>query len=392
MARVSNLGYMAMKKETTKGTAVTPDTYVPLYEESLTTRVNHDDDDPIVGFKSKRFNVYPGQRDHQGNLKVLAEPNTAAKFIDMLLTHSGTSGAGDPYTHSFGLSSTTDPKAYTIDISRSYYVDRFIGVEAKELGVAFEDNKMVFEMGVSALKSFTVREIDSVSTTTITLKDNYDPSPTTGLVASDLIGFYDVSAGTFILDKTVASVTNGTVFEASAEPSGITAGDLVFLRPASSPSLATDYPFLWSRTEFRFGVDASTALSATHTPLDSGSLWKIMHEFVNDEGEKRSGSFDPAELLRLNGDVEFTAKKTFIDPVNHNAFNTIAKKACVIRHFSESNHEIRLTLNNLKLRDPFSRPLSTQNVMYEELTFAPTYDSSDGQMFDVKVINENASV
>src|SRR5687768_6346439 len=106
--QLGNLGYLMIKKETTKGTPVTPNIGIPIFSESLNTNVNLEDIDPIVGIKSARYAVLKGQRDHSGELTVLGDPNIVGYFLDMLYTKTSTTGSS-PYTHVFGLSTTTDP-------------------------------------------------------------------------------------------------------------------------------------------------------------------------------------------------------------------------------------------------------------------------------------------
>jgi hypothetical protein len=82
---------------------------VPIYDESLDTDGQFIDQQPIYGNKAKTYNTVPGQRQHKGDVTILAEPNVTAKLVDSLLTKSSTAGAG-PYTHVFGLSATTEPE------------------------------------------------------------------------------------------------------------------------------------------------------------------------------------------------------------------------------------------------------------------------------------------
>jgi hypothetical protein len=216
--RLSNLGYLGLKKESTKGTAVTPDVYVPLYEDSLITDPHLDDDMAIIGNKFNTFQALQGLRSHGGDFKVLAEPNTAARIIDMLLTKGTTTGVG-PYTHPYTLSNVTNPNAYTVDIARGQVVFRFMGLEASEIEPDFDENKMLLNVSAAALKSFTVREISSVSGSgpyTVTLKTNYDPAPTAGLVVGDLIRFH-LANGTTV-DATVASIPTDATFTTSTNP------------------------------------------------------------------------------------------------------------------------------------------------------------------------------
>lgn len=385
--RLSNLGYLAIGKQSDKDVAVTPSIYVPLYSESLMSAINLDADNPIIGNKADIFQHIQGQRHHVGDVQILAEPTTIGYFFDMLLNRSATSGAGDPYTHTFSLNST-NPNAYTVDIAKGQVVFRFIGVEASQIGHEFDANKMLLNLALSARKSFIVREVDSIDTATITFKTNYDPSPTTGLVASDLITVRKAD-GTE-LSHTVSTVDDATDITLNSTPSGVAQGDLVYLRPAT-PSFSLVTPFLWSRTEFRFGATAAAALSATHTPVEQGSNWQLMHNFANNEGEKRSGSFDPAELARVQGGGQLDAKIRFDTPEDMNNYLTLVKRACVIRHFSGDNHELRITFNNLKFNEePVT--INTGELIYAEGMLKPEYDDSDGQNMDVKVLTPTASI
>src|SRR4051794_34211269 len=125
--RNASVGYLAISKETTKGTAVTPAVFAPYYKQSLVTDFSLISDEPVYGNKFKRFQALQGIRSHGGSATVMAEPNSAAYFLDMISTKLSTSGS-NPYTHSFGASSTTDPNSYTVDVSLVSQVVRFMGV------------------------------------------------------------------------------------------------------------------------------------------------------------------------------------------------------------------------------------------------------------------------
>jgi len=83
---VGNLGYAAFSTEVTPGTAVTPTVFTLLDNETLTTAYNLEDQTPVAGLPIETFQVLPGLRDHKGDIEIVAEPNTAAQVVDMLLT------------------------------------------------------------------------------------------------------------------------------------------------------------------------------------------------------------------------------------------------------------------------------------------------------------------
>lgn len=381
-----NSGYLALKVESTRGVAVTPSTLVPLYNETLSTSNNSDTNSAVYGNKFARLQVTPGVRSHAGDFEVLAEPNSTAQLFDMLLTRGTVTGGSDPYTWPF-TAQFAATKSYTVDVSEGNQVSRFAGVMASEISPVFSKNEMHWKVKVSALRSFLGAEIASATGTVVTLATptNY-PTPTECLVVGDLVTIVSAD-GTTRQNGTISSLTNTTV-TLGTSPTGVAAGDMLILRPATPTIAATYETFLWSRTEFRLGADAATALSATHTPMEEGSTWTVMHPFDNDNGEPRSGSFDPASLIRgKSADISVKVKKFFSSPDEVRNYKGFKKVAMVIRCFAGSNHEFRLTLNNLKVTKGGDKPLITADqTLYYELEYTPSYDATDGQPFDIKVI------
>jgi hypothetical protein len=82
--RVANLGYLGMIKQSNPNTPGIPNDYAPFYEETLSTSGNFVKQQPAAGTPYATYNVVQGQRTHGGDLTVLAEPNTSARFFDML--------------------------------------------------------------------------------------------------------------------------------------------------------------------------------------------------------------------------------------------------------------------------------------------------------------------
>jgi hypothetical protein len=389
--RLGNLGYFAVGKETTPGTAVTPGVFVPLYEESMTTNLNHVKDNPVVGLPWSIYQVLPGQRDHQGKVTVMAEPNTAAYLFDMLMTVGSVSGGG-PYTWPFTAANASN--SYTVDISTGVQVFRFAGVYAESIAMAFKENEGQFDIDLSGLIAFSARTIVSATysspTTTFVLDTNYDPSPTTGLVVGDTMQIYSVSGGTY-QSFTIATITNGTTFTATAD---ITAalGDIVTIKPQTS-TFSNLTPFLWSRTFFTFGATVAacvTAGTAGATPLEQGSTWSITHAFENKAGSKRSGSFDPASLPRLQYSATLKATKYFDTPIDEAAWADLTKVACVITHLSGTNDSLTVTYHNMK-NMTVKPAVKSAAILYSEEEFDIQYDSTDALAAGVTVINAVAT-
>jgi len=389
----ANLGYFGLKLESAKGTPLQPATFVPLYSESVAINLNIDEDNPIVGIRAARYNSFRGQEDYQGSIKILAEPKTLPHFLNMLLKKGTSTGnATTGYTHPFTLGNTV--KSYTIEFLKGNIPFRFYGVEASNIKPAFEENKMVLDVTLSALGQFSVANITSATGTTVVLDDER-PDPTKGLTTSDSLRLYDVSEGTYE-DVTITSIdADGKSLVVSTIAGTYIEGDLSWLKPLT-PSYSISEPFNWGRTEFCFGTASAVALAATQERVEKGSDWNLIHLLEDNAGAKRSGSFRPASLVRTQGDVEISIKKFFQDGQDHSRFLQSSSRALVIRHYSPSHAgtdltegELRVTISEYDIKEN-SVPLNTGEIVYGNLTLIPKYNTADAQMFDIKVVNSLA--
>ena len=312
----------------------------------------------------------------------------------MILKKGASTGdATTGYTHPFTLGDSV--KSYTIEFLKGNIPFRFFGVEAKNITPSFEENKMVLNVAISALGCFSTVKIKSASATTVVLEDSERTDPTKGLTTSDSLRLYDVSVGTYE-DVTISDINaDGKTLTVSTIAGTYIEGDIAWLKPLT-PSYTIVAPFNWGRTEFRFGADAATALSATQTRIEKGSNWNLVHAMEEDAGAKRSGDFRPAALIRAQGDIEVNIKKFFKDGQEQNRFLQHLTHALVVRHYSSAHAgtdlteaELRVTINEYNIKEN-PVPLSSGEIVYNNLVLIPKYKTADTQMFDVKIVNSLA--
>ena len=395
---LANVGYLAIGKEATKGVPVRPSVVVPLYEESLSTTLNLDMDNPIMGNRFARYFNFKGQREHKGILKVLAEPKTIPHFLNMILKKGSSSVSGSVNTHPYTVDNDTPVSAsYTIEILKGDVIYRFYGVEISRINPVFEDNTMKLNLSVTALGQFSIAPISSASTTDLVLATDYDDAPNKGIVAGDTLVFVKVTGGTSDTyeEKSVSDVdAGGTEVTVASLSDTYTTGDYCYIKKQTlTPTLGE--PFKWSNTQFCFGDTAAAAISATQTKVEKGSIAEIIHDFEDDGGAKRSGSLDPAALVRKAVDVDVAIKKVFDDYKEFERFMSVRKRALVIRCFGTvisgtDKNELRITINNIKVKEA-PNPLMTGEIIYLDAAYSPQYDTSDSQGLDIKVINDVAS-
>ena len=385
-----NSGYLMLGRESTIGTPVAATHTVPMLDETLISELNTNGESLVFGSKAARLLTTPGIRSHGGDITVLAEPTSTALLFDALLPRTSVTSIGSGYySWLFNSTSWTSTGSYTVDVSKGITVSRFAGVQASEISPSWTDNRQSWKVKVSALKSFSGAVITSSATATLTLDTTNNARPAELLRTADTIGIRHANGTTE--NGTILSKTDTTVTLAAA-PGTTVSGDVLYLRPAT-PTLEDLTPFLWSRTEFRFGTDATAALSAVHTPAEDGSEYSINHEFEDDKGAQSSGANDPSRLVRSKTiDATAKVKEYYESDAEAARYNALPKKALVIRSFSEGQCEVRITLNNLTCIKGGDKPLvKADEALFYEREFQPNYDRVDGQMLSVTVINKLAT-
>jgi hypothetical protein len=305
-----------------------------------------------------------------------------------MLLALGSSSGSDPYTNPFTLGASN---SYTLEFAKGRMSQRFFGVQARQISNSYDGNKMQLNIEITALGQFSVAEISTATgtaPTTITLKTNYDQDPTKGLVVNDIMTAYDVSEGTYI-NFVVDALPSDTTIECSEDVSALDAGDIIFLRP-QTPTYSLSVPFTLGATEYRFGATASAALSASQLQVEPDASWTVSHEMLPAEGALRTGSLDPAALPRGVGDVSVNLSRFFDNADDMNRHLTATKRALVIRHFAYTTggltYELRVTVNNYK-QTTANKPLEVGGIIMDQQELKAQYDSSDAQMFDVKVLS-----
>jgi hypothetical protein len=238
-ASYSRLGYLRLKKETTAGTAVVPDTYIDIQAESIAVNFNDEQIGGIVGSRSMNLRKVPGKvGPFEGTIEMFVEPKTAGHFL------CGVFGEDAHTTHEAGVIETSafEPKnsvpAYTVEIGRAGcgHADRFFGVRFVGYALSIDGNKLKLTLTVSCQRVFTnARLTADKSSGTALLLDQ-----TSGLVATDTLLILDRNApGTTLAELTVGSVTDENTLVVSTISAALETGDICVIK-AQAP-IAGDY-------------------------------------------------------------------------------------------------------------------------------------------------------
>jgi hypothetical protein len=401
MPELAEKSYLALKAETVEGTAVIPTVHLPLESEDLSTQLNLTADRRMYGNDWETNDLSPGERSHQGSLKLWADPDTLGYLLDMCLVKGSTTGSGaDGYTHPF---TPGDPQSYTIEIPRDRFAYRYFGVKGSELNLAFEDGKLKATLNVMGTGHFSVAAtkdaLTGASSSTIVLTQDYDLEPTRGLVAGDVL---IINPDDALEEEATISVVESdgvTITLTGAVTNSHDAGVNVALKAQTASFGTLQKPFFFG--DLLVGYAATAALAETAAATKATATPSQEVEFVYNNNMMNapfSQQRDNSQLLPRIKQATLTIKRLFDNPEQRSAWLRIAKQAVSLITRGElikttaptTRNQIKITLHKAKLEDN-KEPLNVGEYIYDEQVFKAAYDSSDAKALTVELINETAT-
>jgi len=390
MPYVSDTSYLAIKPETTDGTAVIPTVYVPLVSESIRSVVNHTPDNRMKGLSWSADDMLRGVRQHEGELVVLADSTTLAHLLNMTYTKGTTTGSATGYTHPFTVG---DPDSYTIEIKTGPYARRYFGVKVDELVLSFNDGKLEAKVSIKAKGMVGVMSLGiatSGAVTQLTLSDAYDEEPTRGLVAGDQI----------VIGSTTLTLLTVTATTVTFTSTSITAsvGDPIYLKAQTSTIPSLPEPFMLGQVLVGVGADESAATTAAGSRATATPVYDLEMTFRNNlfvaNGTQRH---DPAAIYPQKREAEVKLSQLFETVAQEKAWLTRAKQAITViitgRYIdigTGTRNSFTCKFHNVKLMENAS-PLKSGELISYEQQFTALYDSSDAKALTLSVVNPTAS-
>lgn len=385
----SDQGYLAVIPEVTPGLAVIPTNFVPLVSETIRTNQNLSADQRIKGKPWGANDLLRGARNQEGEVTIEADPDNLGHFLNMLMTKGSSSGSAPVgFTHPF-LSGT--PDSYSMEFNRGAYAIRLVGVQASELRLEFQDNRMQVKAQIQALGQFSVASLGVALTgagmTSIVLDDKYDREPTKGLVVGDtiVIGTDEVVITVIVDDVTLTIASTSLTYSI---------GEEIHLKAQTASYTGLAPAFNLGNMLVGLGVDETAATSAagdksTATPV---------HDFAivinrNVLTVPRSGSLDPVEIKpqNLEGQIEMKQllesadqRQAFLDK-NKQALTLIVTGEHIKADFS-TYEKMTFKFYNVKLTEN-NNNLEIAQYIVDDQKFEILYDDSDAKAISVDLVN-----
>lgn len=390
MPYLSDKGYLAVKVETTEGTAVRPDHFIPLVSESIKSVLNYTADRRLMGLDWKSDDLLRGRRTHEGDIVLYADADNLGHLLNMIFKKGTTTGSAIVgYTHPFTVDS---PKTYTIEIGKGNYAQRYFGVKGEQLKLDFVDGKMQAVLTIKAMGQVSVGTLSAALTgagmTSLTLKQEYDLTPNNGFVIGDVI-----TVGGVDITLTGVSADGITLTFASISVTA-SIGDPVLLK-VQTPSYANlADPLKQGNALVGIGADETAATTAAGSKTTATPCYEFAITKKNNLLDAPStNSQDPAKLLPQTRECELTLSQTFESVAQHQKWLDITKQAVTlivsgkaIGAFKElltwKFYKVKLTTNE--------NTLEVGSLLFDKGTFEALYDSSAAKAIYIELVNRTA--
>jgi hypothetical protein len=393
MSHLSDQSYLAIKKEAVAGVAVKPNTFIPLVSESIKTVVNHEVDRRMRGVDWKGTNLVRGNRSHEGELKVLGDPDTIGYFLDMLMVKgSSTGSSADGYTHPFTVGTGN---TYTIEIKKGNYAQRYFGVRIDELHLEFEDGQLVVTAQIKAMGQVSVMSLGanlSGASTSLTLADTYDIAPNNGLVVGDVLTVGGV-------DVTLTSVnSNGVSVSYSSTSITASIGDPVLLKPQTVSQPTLQDPFYFGNVLAGFGATESAATTAAGSRSTATPIYDLSIVFkTNLFAQNGSNRLDPVQIIPRTKEASINLKQLFESVDQRQKFLNRTKQALTLVFLGKfiksdftTQEKLTLKFNNVRMLE-HNNAVEVGELIADDQHFEALYDTTDGVAMSAVLVNRTAT-
>jgi len=392
-AYLADQSYLAIKKETTAGVAVTPNVFIPLVSADIKTVVNHNVDRRMRGIDWKGADLIKGNRSHEGEVKIYGDADNIGYFLNMLMVKGSTTGDSNGYTHPFTVGNGA---TYTFEIKKGLYAQRFFGVRIEEMRMEFEEGQLVVTLIVKAMGQIGIGSVGVALTgagmTSLVLDDGYDIAPNTGLVVGDVINVGGV-------DVTITSVNaNGTTVGFASTTITASVGDAVYLKPQTVTQPTIYNPFYLGNVLVGIGSDASASATASASRSTATPIYDCTISFKNNLfTQNGSNRLDPVQIIPKTKEAQVSLKQLFTSAGQRQAFLDRKKQAITfaflggfIKSDFTTQEKLTLTFNNVKLVE-HNNPIEVGELIVDEEKFEVLYDATDGQAMSASLINRTST-
>jgi len=373
-----------------------PDIFAPLVSESIRLNPNFTADRRMKGLDWKSDELLKGNRTIEGDLVIMADPDTLSHLLNMTYLKGETTGSlADGYTHPF---TPGDGKSYVLEIPRGSYAQRIWGAKGDNLKVSFQDNKMIATISIKALGQFFTASIATALTgagmTSVVLSTDYDLRPTDGLKVGDTI----IVGGVDIVLTSVNADGKTLGFGAIAVTAAI--GDPLYLKAQTVDSTALaalSEPLYMGNTLAGIAATSALADTAAGAKATATPCYNLSVNFKNNLLDApASGSTGPSVLLNQVKEAELELSRLFETPQQYQKWIENKKQAITtittgrfIKTDLTTSEKFTVKLHKAKLTT-HEDPLDVGQYIFDKQKFEALYDVTDSKSVEIEIVNKTS--
>lgn len=243
----SKFGYLAIRKESSEGTPLTPNIYLELLSEDIVVNYNIQPVQPIAGKIDMNLRSVKDKISVTGTVTATIDPKNVGYFLANFFGAPTTTAieSGGVYEHVFTPQAI--PQTFTFDVkpADNTLVKRYFGVKMNSLEISQADNKMQVVIGINAMKAFTEARV----TTATVGATQFHVDQTSGLTTSDVVEFRRRSDPTNVRNtSSIASITSETIFVAGAAATASLSDIITIRKTAHLYTLSKDLIWIGAST------------------------------------------------------------------------------------------------------------------------------------------------
>ena len=392
----TRLWYLAVKKETTRGTVVKPTNFLRFKEWSIEYAQEIIENNPIQNVRWNAINPVPGKVTTDGSYSFDGDAREIGYFLMAGLgTYSVASAGTGAYKHTFNtankLPSLSLEQLQGDSTGTDNVVSRAFGVLVDKFELNGSDGIIGFSADVKATGVFLKSNL--LATAAIGTPSTIDMQSSEGLVVGDLITVAETS-GTLSTENTViVAVTDGDTITANlAAEKTLANAPKVELRaqtPSFSPSPKV---FSFIHAKFQFGSNLTAAASATEENIEN---WTFT--YMNNL-EERYGSLraTPSVIAEKGANATIKYSKFFETRTDRDRYLDQTRRACILtlelpEKAGTSPNNISLVIKMSDVRfTGYKMDTGADDVFVAEMEASLFYDSTDAKALVIELTNDLA--
>lgn len=387
----SRLGYLAIKKEATRGTAVKPTNFIRHKGGGITYNQEIIANNPIQNTRHNAINSVKGKITTDGEYSVDMDLREIGYWIYGVMGSVSAVNASGVYTHTFTqakkLPSFSMEQLKGDSADTDHEVSRAFGVLMDSFELSGSDGLLEVKVGLKALGIFL--KTNAKANIAIGSPATIDVQSTEGLVATDTIKVIETKGTLLTESTTIAAITDSDTLTANitAAHTLLTTAPKIELA-AQSPSF-TNAPLTasFAHCRFRFGDDLTVAASATPENVEN---WTFTYE---NGVEERFGSLrnSPSKLAEKGTKGTLKFSQMFETKALRDAYMDNVRKACIITITLDdiisgtTQYSLNIRLNDLRFT--MSKiDTGSDEVFVLELESEIFYNSTDGKALEMVLV------